>query len=152
MMQMPELHIPKNSLFTAMNRFIGAVNNMDQTVMVPSLLRDVPLDDDKRQGEREPGRYLQEAEADMYAYYTQLKSIRNDIEWGVVRAEEKRPKEKHLVTETARTEPDSEDVDLEQLLQYHLKGLHCVLSKLTSQANNLTNRYKQEIGIAGWGQ
>ncbi|KAF0886703.1 M1IP1 protein, partial [Crocuta crocuta] len=32
-----------HSLFNAMNRFIGAVNNMDQTVMVPSLLRDVPL-------------------------------------------------------------------------------------------------------------
>uniref|UniRef100_A0A4W4GL78 MID1 interacting protein 1 n=1 Tax=Electrophorus electricus TaxID=8005 RepID=A0A4W4GL78_ELEEL len=85
MMQMPELHIPRNSLFTAMNRFIGAVNNMDQTVMVPSLLRDVPLEDDKRQRQsQEPGSYLRDAEADMYTYYTQLKSIRNEIEWGVV--------------------------------------------------------------------
>ncbi|XP_017562087.1 mid1-interacting protein 1A [Pygocentrus nattereri] len=151
MMQMPELlHSQKNSLFTAMNRFIGAVNNMDQTVMVPSLLRDVPLE----QRDAEPGRYLRNAEADMYTYYTQLKSIRNEIEWGVVR-EEQRRKERSANTavNAANTEPEGEDgTDLEQLLQYHLKGLHGVLTKLTSQANNLTNRYKQEIGIAGWGQ
>ncbi|CAM4603012.1 unnamed protein product [Leuciscus chuanchicus] len=143
----------KNALFTAMNRFIGAVNNMDQTVMVPSLLRDVPLD---QQNEEQKltnvmGSYLRDAEDDMYSYYSQLKSIRNNIEWGVLRAEEQRRKKDSPAPEPVRTEPDS-DTDLEQLLQYHLKGLHGVLSKLTSQANNLTNRYKQEIGIAGWGQ
>ncbi|XDV30388.1 hypothetical protein PO909_033318 [Leuciscus waleckii] len=125
-MQMSEPLSQKNALFTAMNRFIGAVNNMDQTVM-------------------------RDAEDDMYSYYSQLKSIRNNIEWGVLRAEEQRRKKDSPAPEPVRTEPDS-DTDLEQLLQYHLKGLHGVLSKLTSQANNLTNRYKQEIGIAGWGQ
>ncbi|KAI4896186.1 hypothetical protein NFI96_006663 [Prochilodus magdalenae] len=148
---MPELlHSQKNSLFTAMNRFIGAVNNMDQTVMVPSLLRDVPLE----QGDAEPGSYLRDAEADMYTYYAQLKSIRNEIEWGVMRDDQRR-KERTTssAVSTANTETEGEDgTDLEQVLQYHLKGLHGVLSKLTSQANNLTNRYKQEIGIAGWGQ
>uniref|UniRef100_A0A8C9QJN6 Mid1-interacting protein 1 n=1 Tax=Spermophilus dauricus TaxID=99837 RepID=A0A8C9QJN6_SPEDA len=43
MMQICDTYNQKHSLFNAMNRFIGAVNNMDQTVMVPSLLRDVPL-------------------------------------------------------------------------------------------------------------
>nr|BAE87483.1 unnamed protein product [Macaca fascicularis] len=45
MMQICDTYNQKHSLFNAMNRFIGAVNNMDQTVMVPSLLRDVPLAD-----------------------------------------------------------------------------------------------------------
>uniref|UniRef100_A0A667Y5Y8 MID1 interacting protein 1b n=1 Tax=Myripristis murdjan TaxID=586833 RepID=A0A667Y5Y8_9TELE len=45
MMQISDSYNQKNSLFNAMNRFIGAVNNMDQTVMVPSLLRDVPLEE-----------------------------------------------------------------------------------------------------------
>ncbi|XP_066497102.1 mid1-interacting protein 1A [Hoplias malabaricus] len=143
MMQMPELlYCQKNSLFTAMNRFIGAVNNMDETVMVPSLLRDVPLEQC-------------DAETDMFSCYTQLKSIRNEIEWGVLRDEQRRkdkPANGTAVT-ASHTEPESEDgSDLEQLLQFHLNGLHGVLSKLTKQANNLTNRYKQEIGIAGWGQ
>lgn len=152
-MQMSEPLSQKNALFTAMNRFIGAVNNMDQTVMVPSLLRDVPLDQEKEQQKltNDPGSYLRDAEADMYSYYSQLKSIRNNVEWGVMRAEEQRRKKDATTPEPVRTEPDS-DIDLEQLLQYHLKGLHGVLSKLTSQANNLTNRYKQEIGISGWGQ
>lgn len=143
----------KNALYTAMNRFLGAVNNMDQTVMVPSLLRDVPLDQEKEQQKltNDPGSYLREAEADMYSYYSQLKSIRNNIEWGVIRSEDQRRKKDTSASEPVRTEEES-DMDLEQLLQFHLKGLHGVLSQLTSQANNLTNRYKQEIGISGWGQ
>nr|ACM09805.1 Mid1-interacting protein 1 [Salmo salar] len=34
----------KNSLLNVMHRFIAATNNMDETIMVPSLLRDVPLE------------------------------------------------------------------------------------------------------------
>ncbi|KAK3542885.1 hypothetical protein QTP70_006146 [Hemibagrus guttatus] len=130
--------IMKNSLLTAMNRFIGAVNNMDETVMVPSLLRDVP-----NASAGDDGDYLRVAEADMYTYYTHLKTIRNEIEWGaVLRGEEaQRPAEQ-------AAEPE----ELENLLRFHLKGLYGVLTKLTSHANELTDRYKQEIGIAGWGQ
>ncbi|KRX11701.1 Mid1-interacting protein 1A [Trichinella nelsoni] len=47
---------------------------------------------------------------------------------------------------------EEEDEDLQKQFQYHLTGLQGVLSKLTQQANSLTHRYKQEIGIAGWGQ
>ncbi|KAI7808847.1 mid1-interacting protein 1A [Triplophysa rosa] len=152
-MQMSEPLSQKNALFTAMNRFIGAVNNMDETVMVPSLLRDVPLDQEieLQKLTKDPGSYLRDVEVDMYSYYSQLKSIRNNIEWGVMRAEEQRRKKDNSAPEPPRTEPEG-DMDLEELLQYHLRGLHGVLSNLTSQANNLTNRYKQEIGIAGWGQ
>uniref|UniRef100_A0A3B3DIX1 MID1 interacting protein 1a n=1 Tax=Oryzias melastigma TaxID=30732 RepID=A0A3B3DIX1_ORYME len=86
MMQLPETTNQKNSLFNAMNRFIGAVNNMDQTIMVPSLLRDVPLDE-----EREMSSVKSDLdEGDMYSYYQLLKSIRRDIEWGVRCADERR--------------------------------------------------------------
>ncbi|XP_042562193.1 mid1-interacting protein 1A [Clupea harengus] len=157
MMQMVETYTQKNSLLNAMNGFIGAVNNMDQTVMVPSLLRDVPLEHEKEQEERSTGNYLRDAEVDMFGYYTQLKAIRNDIQWGALgRAEEMRRKEKESLAQEATrandNEASEEDVDLEQLFRFHLKGLHGVLSKLTHQANDLTHRYKQEIGIAGWGQ
>lgn len=139
-MRGPELQCQKNSLLTAMNRFIGAVNNMDETVMVPSLLRDVP---NAGAGDGDNGDYLPAAEADMYTYYTQLKTIRNEIEWGaVLRGEEaQKPAEKA-----------GEPAELENLLRFHLKGLYGILTKLTSHANELTDRYKQEIGIAGWGQ
>lgn len=154
MMQIYDSYNQKNSLFNAMNRFIGAVNNMDQTVMVPSLLRDVPLEEEKdvssaRTASNSSATYF--PDGDMYGDYVLLKSIRNDIEWGVIQAEERR-KDKLGVNalEMTRVEPDDE-ADLEKLFHFHLSGLHTVLSKLTRKANTLTNRYKQEIGIGGCG-
>ncbi|XP_036396685.1 mid1-interacting protein 1-B-like [Megalops cyprinoides] len=155
MMQISDSYNQKHSLFNAMNRFIGAVNNMDQTVMVPSLLRDVPLDEGKevnsiRAASNGPASYFYDG--DMYSYYVLLKSIRNDIEWGVLQADERR-KDKLGITamEISRIEPEDDGEDLEKLFHFHLNGLHTVLSKLTRKANTLTNRYKQEIGIGGWG-
>ncbi|XP_041937198.1 mid1-interacting protein 1-B [Alosa alosa] len=152
MMQIYDSYNQKNSLFNSMTRFIGAVNNMDQTVMVPSLLRDVPLEEEKDVNPVRTSATNGSATyfPDMYGDYVLLKSIRNDIEWGVLQAEERR-KEKLGVNalEMTRVEPDDED--LEKLFHFHLSGLHTVLSKLTRKANTLTNRYKQEIGIGGCG-
>ncbi|XP_066512889.1 mid1-interacting protein 1-B-like [Hoplias malabaricus] len=148
MMQICDSYNQKNSLFNAMNRFIGAVNNMDQTVMVPSLLRDVPLDEAKEVSSTSS--FFKHG--DMYGYYVLLKSIRNDIEWGVLQGDERR-KEKLGVSSSldmSRVEQEDED-DLEKLFHFHLNGLHAVLSKLTRKANTLTNRYKQEIGFGGCG-
>ncbi|XP_032412240.1 mid1-interacting protein 1-like [Xiphophorus hellerii] len=148
MMQISDSYNQKNSLFTAMSRFIGAVNNMDQTVMVPSLLRDVPLEDGEdlkapvsvpeSAPESAPSTngYFQ-PDGDMYSSYVLLKSIRNDMEWGVLGDE--RPK-----AEAERGEAG--DDDLEKQFHFHLNGLQAVLSKLTLKANTLTNRYKEEIG------
>nr|ACO09277.1 Mid1-interacting protein 1 [Osmerus mordax] len=153
MMQISDSYNQKNSLFNAMNRFIGAVNNMDQTVMVPSLLRDVPLEEEQetktvRTASNGTSTYFQDV-GDMHSYYVLLKSIRNDIEWGILQGDERR-KEKVGVTalDISTLEPDE---DLEKQFHYHLNGLHTVLSKLTRKANTLTNRYKQEIGIRGCG-
>ncbi|XP_067117002.1 LOW QUALITY PROTEIN: mid1-interacting protein 1-B-like [Osmerus mordax] len=153
MMQISDSYNQKNSLFNAMNRFIGAVNNMDQTVMVPSLLRDVPLEEEQetktvRTASNGTSTYFQDV-GDMHSYYVLLKSIRNDIEWGILQGDERR-KEKVGVTalDISRW---SQMKDLEKQFHYHLNGLHTVLSKLTRKANTLTNRYKQEIGIRGCG-
>uniref|UniRef100_A0A3P9I4W5 MID1 interacting protein 1b n=1 Tax=Oryzias latipes TaxID=8090 RepID=A0A3P9I4W5_ORYLA len=141
MMQLQETTNQKNSLFNAMNRFIGAVNNMDQTIMVPSLLRDVPLD-----VERDMSSVKTDMdEGDMYSYYQLLKSIRRDIEWGVRCADERR-KESMTISRT-----HSSEADLEKQFQYHLTGLQGVLSKLTQQADVLTKRYKKELGIGDCG-
>ncbi|XP_076602198.1 mid1-interacting protein 1A [Chaetodon auriga] len=162
MMQLLEAPNQKNSLFNAMNRFIGAVNNMDQTVMVPSLLRDVPLEEERGMSSLKSD----EDEGDMYSYYQLLKSIRRDIEWGVkCAAADERRKEGMKITRmnssasissstslSSEEDEEEEDEDLEKQFQFHLAGLQGVLSKLTQQANSLTNRYKEEIGIGGWGQ
>uniref|UniRef100_A0A3Q2E7F2 MID1 interacting protein 1a n=1 Tax=Cyprinodon variegatus TaxID=28743 RepID=A0A3Q2E7F2_CYPVA len=79
MQQLSESTNQKNSLLNAMNRFIGAVNDMDQTILLPSMLRDVPLEEEREMG----GLKSDEDEGDMYSYYELLKSIRSDMEWGV---------------------------------------------------------------------
>ncbi|XP_061735807.1 mid1-interacting protein 1-B-like [Nerophis ophidion] len=159
---LPETPKPKNSVFNAMNRFLGAVNNMDQTVMVPSLLRDVPLDEDAEPGYSCP-KQPDVDEADMYSYYQLLKSIRQDIEWGVrvpPALAETPPRltrinsnasfasfASSLSASSEEDEYEEEEDDLQKQLQYHLAGLQGVLSKLTTHANSLTRRYKQEIGL-----
>ncbi|XP_005995320.1 mid1-interacting protein 1A [Latimeria chalumnae] len=156
MMQIYESNNQKHSLINAMNRFIGAVNNMDQTVMVPSLLRDVPLEDAAKDdvqvhnsSSNETASYYPDL-GDMYSYYVLLKSIRNDIEWGVLQGED-RKKDKVTTMDISRREDLDGDEDLEKQFRYHLSGLHNVLTKLTRKANTLTNRYKQEIGFTNWG-
>lgn len=182
MMQVCDTYNQKHSLFNAMNRFIGAVNNMDQTVMVPSLLRDVPLaepglDNDVSVEVGGSGGCLEERtppapgpgsangsffapSRDMYSHYMLLKSIRNDIEWGVLHQppqpagseEGSAWKSKDILVDLSNLEgADAGEEDLEQQFHYHLRGLHTVLSKLTRKANILTNRYKQEIGFSNWG-
>lgn len=144
MMQISEAHRQKKSLFGAMNRFIFAVNNMDQTVMVPSLLRDVPLEQAQAaEGANGNSAPFFHRDSDMYSSYVLLKSIRNDIEWGVLQGDERR-REKGGDAPASR--PEAEDDDLEKQLHFHLNGLQAVLSKLTRKADTLTTRYKEEIG------
>ncbi|XP_073523397.1 mid1-interacting protein 1 [Phyllobates terribilis] len=152
MMQISDSYNQKHSLFNAMNRFIGAVNNMDQTVMVPSLLRDLPLDMEgmKEEVTNSNGATNYFTRRDMHGYYILLKSIRNDIEWGILQGDD-RKKDKVSHVDTNRLEESEGEEDLEKLFHFHLTGLHTVLSKLTRKANILTNRYKEEIGFGSWG-
>ncbi|KAM4701259.1 mid1-interacting protein 1 [Discoglossus pictus] len=149
MMQITDTYNQKYSLFNAMNRFIGAVNNMDQTVMVPSLLRDLPLDMEGKD-EVHNGATNYYHRRDMHSYYILLKSIRNDVEWGVLQGDD-RKKDKLTSIDITRLEDADGEEDLEKQFHYHLYGLHTVLNKLTRKANILTNRYKEEIGFGSWG-
>ncbi|CAJ1058874.1 mid1-interacting protein 1-like [Xyrichtys novacula] len=150
----------KHSLINVMHRFMAAANNMDETIMVPSLLRDMPLEDQANTMEVEPNNNNNNHEPpcpnkqrDMYEHYLLLKSIKNDMEWGLLKKEMTsgtsflemavKQEEQQPVT---RDLPMDDNSDLEHQFHYHLRGLFGVLSKLTLQADDLTNRYKREIG------
>lgn len=173
----------KHSLINVMHRFIAAANNMDETIMVPSLLRDLPLEDQQQQqaaeGDVEPNNNnnnqhhntsqelsIPSKQRDMYEHYLLLKSIRNDMEWGLlkemnsgasfleiaVKQHQQEGEQQHQKAAVHKQQEGSGELllednsDLEHQFHYHLRGLFGVLSKLTLQANNLTNRYKREIG------
>uniref|UniRef100_A0A674BJV7 MID1 interacting protein 1, like n=1 Tax=Salmo trutta TaxID=8032 RepID=A0A674BJV7_SALTR len=116
----------KNSLLNVMHRFIAMVEN------------EPPY----------PNKQM-----DMYEHYLLLKSIKNDMEWGLLKREMsggasflemavKQEEQQLIIGEL----PGEEGSDLEGQFHYHLRGLFGVLSKLTVQADHLTNRYKREIG------
>ncbi|XP_034454061.1 mid1-interacting protein 1-like [Hippoglossus hippoglossus] len=145
----------KHSLINVMHRFIAAANNMDETIMVPSLLRDMPLEE-QAASEVEANNNVPQCpnkQRDMYEHYLLLKSIKNDMEWGMLKREMSsgasflemavKQEEQQPVTGDLQTD---EHTDLEHQFHFHLRGLFGVLSKLTLQADNLTNRYKREIG------
>lgn len=150
----------KHSLLNVMQRFIAAANNMDETIMVPSLLRDLPLEE-QGAAEVEPNNNntnelpCPNKQRDMYEHYLLLKSIRNDMEWGLLKemsggatflemaVKQEEVVQKQSVTGDLLLEDNS---DLEHQFHYHLRGLFGVLSKLTLQADHVTNRYKREIG------
>ncbi|XP_071392520.1 mid1-interacting protein 1-like [Centroberyx affinis] len=145
----------KHSLINVMHRFIAAANNMDETIMVPSLLRDVPLEEQAASqvetNNNEPP--CPNKQRDMYEHYLLLKSIKNDMEWGLLKREissgasflEMAVKQEEQQPVTGEL-PLDDNSDLEDQFHYHLRGLFGVLSKLTVQADHLTNRYKREIG------
>ena len=147
----------KHSLINVMHRFIAAANNMDETIMVPSLLRDVPLEEQQVshppevvENNNEP---FPNKQRDMYEHYLLLKSIKNDMEWGLIKREisggasflEMAVKQEEQQPVTGGL-PGEEGADLEDQFHYHLSGLFGVLYKLTVQADHRTNRYKREIG------
>lgn len=153
----------KHSLINVMHRFIAAANNMDETIMVPSLLRDVPLEE-QAAAEVEPNNNNNNddepvcpiKQRDMYEHYLLLKSIKNDMEWGLLKKEMSsgasflemavKQEEQHPQQSVTGELLLDDNSDLERQFHYHLRGLFGVLSKLTLQADHLTNRYKREIG------
>ncbi|KAJ1120065.1 hypothetical protein NDU88_008248 [Pleurodeles waltl] len=124
---------PKNCLTSAMAKFSEATCNMEQVVMFPCLLRDVPLEQPQGTGF-----------SDLYQSYIMLKSIRMTVETGLIPLDGWPAK-----TNTTDLQPETdESLDLEVLLRSHTQGLLHVLSCLTKQARALTRRYEDMLGMA----
>ncbi|TRY90898.1 hypothetical protein DNTS_021966 [Danionella cerebrum] len=123
-MQSSDAKLSRNSLLLALRCYSSAVLNMEQTVLLPSLLRDVPDE------HNEPGSSL-----DLYQDYLMLKAIRNMVESGMVPYEE------------TQKRSGSED-DLESRFHFHLRGLFNIMAALTKKSQNLTGKYLDIIGIS----
>lgn len=73
----------QQSIFSAMDRFVKAVNNMDATVLVPSKLRDMDINSggshSKRIHRRVPPAL---ANTDLYSFYLMLNEVKKELLWG----------------------------------------------------------------------
>ncbi|XP_026373968.2 thyroid hormone-inducible hepatic protein [Ursus arctos] len=149
-MQAQTKHYPKNCLLTVMERYTAVVRNMEQVVMIPSLLRDMQLNGQ--------GQQAQDGAPDLYNYFTMLKAIRVDVDHGLLPREEWWSKAaggraREAEQEAAETEEGGDKrvlgrPDLEAQFHLHSTSLHHVLTHLTLKAEQVTRRYQEIMGLA----
>ncbi|GIY87871.1 uncharacterized protein CDAR_499681 [Caerostris darwini] len=68
----------QQSVLSAIDRFVKSVNNMDATVLVPSRLRDMEVQNRRKTQPPPPGIQYQ----DLYSFYTMLKDVKTELLWG----------------------------------------------------------------------
>ncbi|XP_062241485.1 mid1-interacting protein 1-B-like [Platichthys flesus] len=136
-MQSAEAKFNKNSLHLALRRYSSAVSDMEQTILLPSLLRDVPSDRVWDSEEAE-----ESCCGDLYGNYLMLKTIRNAVESGLFHLGEHKPEASTELSDTRL------DADPEALFRFHLSGLFSVMSDLTKRSQSLTEKYMDIIGVA----
>ncbi|XP_030633290.1 thyroid hormone-inducible hepatic protein [Chanos chanos] len=137
-MQSAETKLNKNSLLLALRRYSAAVHNMEQTILLPSLLREVPPDDALDCDAAEDA-------SDLYQSYLLLKAIRNTIDCGLIPADDGKAKKNAALNKSL--EPLLEE-DAEVLFHFHLRGLFSVIGNLTKKSQNVTEKYLDIIGIS----
>ncbi|XP_054461330.1 mid1-interacting protein 1-B-like [Anoplopoma fimbria] len=138
-MQSAEAKFIKNSLHLALTGYSSAVSDMEQTILLPSLLRDVPSD------EAWDCEATEESCRDLHSNYLMLKAIRNTVESSLVFLDDHKVKSNMALNKTLEPLLDS---DPEALFRFHLRGLFYVMSDLTKKTQSLTVKYMDIIGVA----
>ncbi|XP_040049282.1 thyroid hormone-inducible hepatic protein [Gasterosteus aculeatus] len=137
-MQSAEAQFNKNNLLLTLRRYSSAVSDMEQTVLLPSLLRDVPAD------EAWGCEAAEESCRDLYSNYLMLKAIRNTAECSLVLLDDHKAESNAALNKTL--EPLL-DTDPESLFRFHLSGLFSVMCDLTKKTQRLTVKYMDIIGV-----
>ncbi|XP_013921972.1 PREDICTED: mid1-interacting protein 1-B-like [Thamnophis sirtalis] len=125
--QLPEMLSP-----AAMEKYVSAIQKMEQTVMFPSLLRGVSLED------------LEEAfgadsdDKDLFEHFVLLKSGKGMLEGGRFL-----PARREKLPGVPPVEENVEKESLEDVFYYHLSSLCRVLHHLTQRAQAVTAKYNE---------
>lgn len=138
-MQCADAKFNKNSLLLALQRYASAVRNMEQTILLPSLLRDVPSDDGLDFDA------VEESCTDLYGSYLMLKAISCTIESGLISSDNRKATNSSVLHKSLEPLLDK---DPEALFHFHLKGLFSVMSDLTKKTHHVTEKYMDIIGAA----
>ncbi|XP_049748739.1 thyroid hormone-inducible hepatic protein [Elephas maximus indicus] len=149
-MQVLTKRYPKNCLLTVMDRYSATVRNMEQVVMMPSLLQDVQLSGH--------GGQIQDGAPDLYRCFTMLKAIHVDVDHGLLPredwqarvsgSEDDEAENEATETEQAKEEGVSRELDLEAQFHLHFSSLHHILTHLTLKAEEVTRKYQEITGQA----
>lgn len=138
-MQSAETKFNKNSLLLALRRYTSAVQDMEHTILLPSLLRDVPSHDGLDCDAAE------ESCTDLHDNYLMLKAINYTMESGLISSDNHKAMNNSMLHKSLEPLLDK---DPEALFHFHLKGLFSVMSELTKKTHHLTEKYMDIIGAA----
>lgn len=139
--------IGQQSLLTALNRFVNAVNAMDDIVMIPSRLRDLDVSEpeiiDGENNNQVVALPSIHSGTDLYRCFSMLHAIRDEIIDGSKSDED---------IELSAASGDINDDDTTaasrktaNLFRYHLRGLFGLLHQLTATAKYLGSRYERDV-------
>uniref|UniRef100_A0A4D5R910 Mid1-interacting protein 1-B n=1 Tax=Scolopendra viridis TaxID=118503 RepID=A0A4D5R910_SCOVI len=163
----------QQSILSAMDRFVHAVNNMDDTIMVPSRLMDMTMASDvpPKNGPDAP---RTDVNSDLFGFYNMLNSVKNELIWGPADSSHSNNSNKdstkntdmlsrrmstvslHSYSDSDVESESSTDFDsgvdfdehslqVASAFRQHLTGLYQALHQLTDAANYLTTRYQEEV-------
>lgn len=151
---------PSQSILGIMKNFIDSVNEMDETVLIPSRLMDISMDN--------CGTMLMEdnestssmsviptsttpsektitnghAQVSLHTYYSMLKAVKRELARGPVEESEMHElDDEPLDEESARLQAQTA-----RAFREHLRGLFSILSHLTNVSKHLMTIYQEETG------
>lgn len=151
--KMDNLSDGKSSLLIALKKFVGAVEVMDETVMVPSRLKDLEVSDSNRPVISESNNNCTslvlpnvQPGANLYSFYKVLNKLQKEIVSGL-------PRELDVddldSTDSSDDNSENSDPSAEKSaanFKYHLQGLFSSLNQMTDTAKFLTNTYEAGVG------
>lgn len=146
--------VGQQSLLTALNRFVSAVNAMDEIVMIPSRLRDLEAasvpeilagDDNNNSANKTVAIPSTHTGMDLYRCFSMLHAIRDEIIDGSRPDDED---QSNGLSGEAGEEVDDEAAASRKtanMFRYHLRGLFSLLHQLTATAQYLGSRYERDV-------
>lgn len=150
--------VGQQSLLTALNRFVSAVNVMDEIVMIPSRLRDLeatPMPDiirednnNNRNSNSNSSKIVAvpsiHSGMDLYRCFSMLHAIRDEIIDGSRQDDED---QSGAAGEFGEDEDDEAAASRKtaNMFRYHLRGLFGLLHQLTDTAQYLGSRYEKDV-------
>ncbi|XP_038049932.1 mid1-interacting protein 1-B-like [Patiria miniata] len=150
-----------HSILGVMKGFIDAVNEMDETVLIPSRLMDMQVEPNTLALQQTTGDTSPTTKADLavipancaqdsvslHACYAMLKAVKSELIRGPISEEERLAAEEDADKENIGADSNrSLEEATARAFREHLIGLFSVLQQLTNVSKKLTTKYQEELG------
>lgn len=138
----------KQSIMNIINKFVGAVDAMDEKVMIPSKLKDMPSENNSMDTSEENNNMellpTSSEGQDLYSYYVMLNTIKKEIVSGNISEVD------DTGSECSGDDSDDSYTDNARAtaaaFRHHLQGLFGLLHQLTHTAKFLGEKYENGVG------